>query len=123
MSMWRLLIFPSLALTEALVYWLIRRRNKFYALSWVHCGIFFLSFVLNVLFTLFRTTHYRYQISTDARVSRQIGMNEQSYFFWALLIVAHLAFVVVLVNCFRKAAPLIEDEERGQENLLDDVLL
>jgi hypothetical protein len=122
LSMWRLLALPALVLVEAGMYWLIRRRNKFYALSWVHCGIFCLSFILNILFMVLRIMHYSYQTSTNERVGRQIVMQEQIYFFWGLVIVAHLAFAAVLVNCFRKV-PALEEKDEGGGNILDDVML
>jgi len=122
LSLWRLLLLPTVVLAEALVYWLIRRRNQFHALSWAHSGIFFFSFALNVLFMGFRTLHYRYQSGAEGRVSRQIGMHEQIYLSWALVILAHLAFAAVLVNCFRKIPPA-ERRVEGGENLLDDIVL
>jgi hypothetical protein len=50
-------------------------------------------------------------------------MHEQMYFFWGLVILAHVAFVAVLANCFRKVPPLVEVDPKSQENLLDDVIL
>jgi hypothetical protein len=66
---------------------------------------------------------YRLSSAIDRRIGRQIVMHEQMYFFWGLVILAHVAFVAVLANCFRKTAPVLEDEGQGQENLLDDVML
>src|ERR1700690_2739347 len=79
LSLWRLLLLPTMVLAEALIYWLIRRRNQYHALSWAHSGIFFFSFVLNVTFTVFRNLHYRYKTVGEDRVSRQMGMHEQIY--------------------------------------------
>lgn len=122
LSLWRLLLLPTMVLAEALIYWLIRRRNQYHALSWAHSGIFFFSFALNVVFTVFRNLHYRYETAGESRISRQMGMHEQIYLFWALVIVAHLAFAAVLVNCFRKTPPM-EKRGEGGENLLDDIVL
>ena len=114
-------MWPAIFLGEAIVYWLLRQRNSFRALSWAHCVIFILAFLLNILFALILTSQYRRVSVAEIRVNRRIMMHEQQYFFWGLVILAHLAFVAVLANCFRKAAPVTENG--GQENLLDDVVL
>ena len=67
--------------------------------------------------------HYRLSSATERRIDSQIVMHEQMYFFWGLVILAHVAFVAVLANCFRKAPPLVEVDPKSQENLLDDVIL
>ncbi|HTR27695.1 MAG TPA: hypothetical protein VMH27_00395 [Puia sp.] len=117
----RILIWPAIFLAESLVYWLIRRRNRFRALSWAHCVIFMLAFLLNILFSAILIFHYRMVAVAETRVNRQIMMHEQQYFFWGLVIVAHLAFFAVLANCLRNPGP--DREDGGQENLLDDVVL
>ena len=117
----RILIWPAIFLAEALVYWLIRRRNRFRALSWAHCVIFMLAFLLNILFSAILILHYRMVSVAEMRVNRLIMMHEQQYFFWGLVIIAHLAFFAVLANCLRKPVP--DKEDGGQENLLDDVVL
>ena len=83
-----------------------------------------MAFLLNIFFTAVQYEHYRRSHITFAedRVNRRILLHEQMYFFRGLLIIAHLAFVAVLVNCFRKGAPS-EEEGQSQENLLDDVVL
>jgi tryptophan-rich sensory protein len=123
LSLLRVLMWPVIFVFEALVYWLIRQRNNFRALSWAHTGIFILAFLLNIFFTWIRTMHYRLSSAAEIRINRQIVMHEQQYFFWGLVILAHLAFVAVLANCFRKATPVVEVEGQGQENLLDDLML
>jgi hypothetical protein len=106
------------------VYWLIRRRNKFRALSWAHSVIYMLAFLLNIFFSMAVNRYYRMTSSAaDYRINWQIRMHEVQYFFWGLVILAHVAFVAVLANCFRKTTPAPEDGGEGQENLLDDVVL
>jgi tryptophan-rich sensory protein len=119
----RVFMWPVIFVLEALVYWLIRQRNRYRALSWTHSAIFVLSFLLNIFFTWIRTMHYRLSSATERRIDSQIVMHEQMYFFWGLVILAHVAFVAVLANCFRKAPPLVEVDPKSQENLLDDVIL
>jgi hypothetical protein len=116
------LMWPMILLTEALVYWLIRRRNRFRALSWTHSVIFVLAFLLNIFFTLIQNMHYGHS-SVEGRVNRQIMMYQERYLFFGLVILAHLAFVAVLANCLRKTEPVPDGEGQGQGNLLDDVVL
>jgi hypothetical protein len=119
--LWRFFLWPIVILVEALVYWLIRRRNQFRALSWAHTVIFTLSFLLNIFFTLIWTMHYRVG-DVESRMNSQIARHELGYLFWALVIVSHLAFVAVLANCLRKMED-VSATEGGGENLLDDVVL
>ncbi|HET6253167.1 MAG TPA: hypothetical protein VFE32_03810 [Puia sp.] len=121
----RIFMWPLIFFLEALAYWLIRRRNTYRALSWTHCVIFILAFLLSIFFAYIQRMQYRYSSAAETRVSRQIMMHEQVYFFWGLVILAHLAFVAVLANCRRKAPPEGAEggQGQGQENLLDDVVL
>lgn len=108
---------------EALVYWLIRRRNQFRALSWTHSIIFVTSFLISLFIVFIGLSDYQPGSSAEVRVNRQIIVRGQVYFFWVLVVLAHVAFVAVLANCFRKHAPAGENEGQNQENLLDDVVL
>ena len=42
--------------------------------------------------------------------------------YWGLIVLAHAAFVQVLVLAFRKPEP-VRKEGGGRENILDDVIL
>jgi cytochrome c biogenesis factor len=117
-----LLMWPMIVLLEAFIYWLIRRRNRLRAMSWTHSVIFVLAFLLNILFILIQNMHYRYS-SVEGRVNWHIMIHKERYLFFGLVILAHLAFIAVLANCFRKMAPVPEGKGQGQENLLDDVVL
>ena len=116
-----LFFFPTLVLLEAAIYWLIRRRNKYYALSWAHSGIIAAAFLFNVVWSFVLRTWRYGPLSTESRIHWAILARQQRYLFWGLVAVAHLAFFAVLANCARKetSAPARE----GGENLLDDVEL
>jgi hypothetical protein len=117
----RIFMWPVIYLVEALVYWLIRRRNSFQALSWAHTVIFILAFLLNGFFTAIQIMRYRLDPVAEGRINRHILMHQQQYLFWGLVILAHLAFIAVLANCFRKPEPVDGGESEG--NILDDVVL
>src|ERR1700683_1551823 len=59
LSLLKVFLWPAIFVLEALVYWLIRRRNRYRALSWTHTAIFILSFLLNIFFTWIRPMDYR----------------------------------------------------------------
>ena len=123
MLMVRIFIWPLISMAEALVYWLIRRRNSFRALSWAHIVIYILAFLLNIFFATVMGMYFRNTDSaSEYRINRLIRMHEQQYIFWALVILAHLAFVAMLANCLRKPE-LVATKGDGRENILDDVIL
>ncbi|HEV2353517.1 MAG TPA: hypothetical protein VGR89_04700 [Puia sp.] len=114
-------IIPAIVLSEAGIYWMIRRRNRYYALSWAHSGIIAAAFLLNLAWGLMASSRRHGVMDTASRIHWAILGRQQRYLFWALVAVAHLAFFAVLANCARKDdfAPA---SEQG-ENLLDDVEL
>lgn len=117
-----LFMWPAIILGEALVYWLIRQRNSFRALSWAHTVIFILAFLVNIFISFVATMHYRV-VDVNDRVNQQNVARQQQYLFYGLVLLAHLAFVAMLANCFRKMPPAEEGAGQGQENILDDVVL
>jgi len=121
LSLAGIFIFPVLVLLEAGVYWAIRRRNRYYALSWAHSGITAAAFLLNIAWAFLLRSSRHGALSTASRIQWVILAREQRYLFWALVAVAHLAFFAVLANCARK-----EDTAPATvtgENLLDDIEL
>jgi hypothetical protein len=112
------LIWPVILLLEALVYWVIRRRNKVSLLSWTHAVIFCFAFLLNDIVFLLTVTHSPLVGGMHTRG----GRNVLAGVFWALVILAHAAFLQVLILAFRKDKP-VGKEGGGTENILDDVVL
>jgi hypothetical protein len=119
-SLLRILMWPPILLSEAFVYWLIRRRNRYPALSWAHGGIFVGAFLMNIFFVALRVLH-RTGEEFHRGINDSASLYAQVYFFWALVIVAHIAFFAVLANCARKEEPA--SELAGTDNLLDDIEL
>jgi hypothetical protein len=50
------------------------------------------------------------------------GRNAEAAVYWALVLLAHAAFVQVLILPYRKSEP-VKSEGGGAGNILDDVIL
>ncbi len=112
------LIWPVILLLEALTYWLIRRKNKMKLLSWTHAVILSFAFVLNDFVIILIILHSPLVTVMYTRG----GRNAEMGMYWALVLLAHAAFVQVLILAYRKPEP-VKSEGGGAENILDDVIL
>ncbi len=113
-----ILMWPMLLFAEALVYWLIRRRNRAPMLSWTHAVTFCFAFILNTSVFMLGVLHSPIAGGMYTRGGRNVLTGT----YGSLVILAHVAFVQVLILAFRKAKPTIGDGG-STENLLDDVVL
>jgi hypothetical protein len=113
-----ILIWPMLLFAEALVYWLIRRRNRAHMLSWTHAVTFCFAFILNTSVFVLGVLHSPIAGGMSTRGGRNVLIGT----YGSLVILAHVAFVQVLILAFRKAKPKMGDGG-SSENLLDDVVL
>ena len=112
------LMWPVILGVEAFVYWMIRRRNRAQVLSWTHGVIFCFAFLLNGFIYLLETLHspmVSVMYTRGGRIARVAV-------FWALVLLAHAAFVQVLILAYRKSEP-VKSEGGGAGNILDDVIL
>jgi hypothetical protein len=112
------LMWPVILLLEALTYWLIRRRNKMKLLSWTHAVILSIAFVLHDSVFMLTILHS----PLVAVMHTRGGRNAEAGMYWALIVLAHAAFVQVLILAFRKREGM-KKEEGGTKNILDDVIL
>jgi hypothetical protein len=115
---WRMMLWPLVMIGEAVVYWLIRKRNRAQLLSWTHVVIFFIAFVLNGIVAAMMILHEPIAGGLRTRQGRVV----EAAVFWALVIVSHVAFIQVLILALRKEPPL-KMPGGESENLLDDVVL
>ncbi|HLX67119.1 MAG TPA: hypothetical protein VKR41_08990 [Puia sp.] len=111
-------MWPVILLLEALTYWLIRRRNKMKFLSWTHAVILSFAFVLHDSVFILTILHSPLVGGMHTRG----GRNVEAGMYWGLIVLAHAAFVQVLILAFRKPEP-VRKEGGGMENILDDVIL
>jgi hypothetical protein len=114
----RMMMWPLVIIGEAVVYWMIRKRNRAQVLSWTHVVIFCIAFVLNAFVAAMTILHEPVAAGLRTRQGRIV----EAAVFWALLVVSHVAFIQVLILAFRKEPPLRKTGEES-ENLLDDVVL
>jgi hypothetical protein len=112
------LMWPVILLLEAMTYWLIRRRNKMKLLSWTHAVILSFAFVLHDSVFILTILHS----PLVAVMYTRGGRNAEAAVYWALVLLAHAAFLQVLILAFRKPEP-VKSEGGGAENILDDVIL
>jgi hypothetical protein len=113
-----MLLWPVVIFGEAVVYWMIRKRNRAQMLSWTHTVIFCIALVLNASIAVLAILHEPIIAGLRTRQGRIVEMT----IFWALVIVSHIAFVQMLVLAYRKEPPLRKVDGES-ENLLDDVVL
>jgi hypothetical protein len=119
---WRIFMWPVIILIEALVYWRIRRRINYRMLSWAHVGILIFAFLANILLAMSGILHNHFFSGPNVSVDRLVTARLQIRLFWVFVGIAHCFFVWLIVNCFRKKAP-VAVEGAGGENILDDVIL
>jgi hypothetical protein len=121
LNLWLLVFWPVLIIAEALLYWRIRHRNIYPRASWLHVMLLFFAFLLPVLKSITRIIVYdRINVRTDSLVYGRKADNTNNYLFWIIMVIAHCFFVWVIINCFKKKAPVPEDIQTV--NLLDDFL-
>jgi hypothetical protein len=112
------LMWPVILLLEATTYWLIRRRNKMMLLSWTHAVILSFAFLLHDSVFMLTVLHS----PLVAVMYTRGGRNAEAAVYWALVLLAHAAFLQVLILAFRKPEP-VKKEAGGTENILDDVIV
>ena len=87
-------------------------------LSWTHAVILSCAFLLHDSVFLLTILHS----PLTAMMHTRGGRNVEAGMYWALIVLAHAAFVQVLVLAFRKPDPVTK-EGGGAGNILDDVIL
>ena len=102
---------------EAILYWRIRKRNTYRRASWAHVLILTLAFffpVLENIFILFLS-----RVNVRELYKTRSYYNVQQGIYWALVVLAHVFFVLVILKCFKRPAPSFG--EGNGVNILDDV--
>jgi|HubBroStandDraft_1064217.scaffolds.fasta_scaffold58469_2 hypothetical protein len=110
--------WPSTLVAEGVVYWFIRRRNRMGLLSWTHAVILCVAFLMFDCVWVLTVLHSPLAVGMHTKGGRIVVGGV----FWALVILAHAAFVQVLILVFRKPKA-VRKEGGGTENILDDVIL
>jgi hypothetical protein len=94
-----LMIWPSLLFTEAVIYWLIRKRM--YERKWVWAHLLFSLFAFVLLWVLYcLVAAIFYYINRALLKNAGLMNNIKFYCFWAGIVVGHIFFIVAIVRSF-----------------------
>jgi len=114
-------ILPAIIFIEAIMYWMVRKRNVYRKATWAHALLFafayFTPFIKNMLFVFYDVFSPTPNYSAFVRS----GNLAQICLFWGLTILAHIYFARTLIRIFSKP-PASEEETAQPGNMLDDVL-
>ena len=111
------ILWPSLLLAEAIVYWTIRKRITERKHVWAHIWLVLFGFVFLQLFVTL--PYYLMRIMHRPTGSFMQINYIRMFFFWGAFVIGHTFFIMVLVKAYSRK-PQEEVVESG--NLLDDVL-
>lgn len=92
-QLWRIFLWPALLLAEAIVYWIIRRRNTYARASWAHCLLVLLGFILLFFRDILAILH-------SPVASTLVYSTVPFILFWSCMLTAHGIFVWVIVKSF-----------------------
>jgi uncharacterized membrane protein YgdD (TMEM256/DUF423 family) len=111
---WWLLLYPVVLFGEAIVYYIIRKRNKSRRDSWMHILLMTIAVLAPALFEIALSFANRdnYTVSTHRRF-----LLVRTVIFYGSLFTAHIFFVRVLIKTGSKTP---EPETQPSENLLDE---
>ena len=117
----RFFFLPAIALLEACMYWMVRKRNIYRKASWTHIWLYATAystpFVKEFLF-LFYT---KFAAMSEMRYSIRVFTMVQLCIFWGLMVLAHIFFARLLIRIFSKR-PAVQQAAAEPVNMLDDIL-
>jgi len=113
---------PAIIFIEAIMYWMVRKRNVYRKATWAHILLFalayFTPFIKSMLFVFYDAFAPTPDYSAFVRGSNLA----QTCLFWGLTILAHIYFARTLIRIFSTKQASGEGTGQGPENMLDDVL-
>jgi len=113
------LVWVGVLSGEAILYWRLRKRNIYRRESWGHVLILALAFVFPALENIFILF-----LGNVLNISNIYKMRSSYYvqqaIYWSLVVLAHLFFLRVVMQCYSKSS-FVEEREGVSVNLLDDV--
>jgi hypothetical protein len=101
-SLFLFFLWPLLLLVELFVYWQIRKRIKERKWVWLHLVFILYTFVLVRLFYGIIGISIITYMSELWSAAFGILQKFQFYGFWAGVIISHIFFIIVIVQCFFK---------------------
>ena len=112
---------PAIILIEAIMYWMVRKRNVYRKATWTHVILFAIAYFTPYIKELLIVPYAVYTRVPDVRSFMRSVTLGQICLFWGLTILAHIYFARTLIRIFAKQ-PAREEEPAQPENMLDDVL-
>jgi len=112
---------PVIIFIEAIMYWMVRKRNVYRKASWTHVILFAFAYFTPYIKELLFMPYAIYAGIRDVRSFMRSVTLGQVCLFWGLTVLAHISFARTLIKVFSKQ-PAGEGEPAQPENMLDDVL-
>ena len=106
------LIFPVIILSEAFVYWRIRKKIANKKIAWAHVLLLvagFLTVTLIAILPIYFGTGF-YNINSKGAQLVSLAIFIINYVFWGTFVLAHIFFVIIIVKSFSKKQELKTDE-------------
>lgn len=99
-ALFNMVFWPSLILTESIIYWVIRKRIKERKWVWAHLLFSLLAFVLlmilRILISFIILAYNQDQGTEILRLTNTI----EFYIYWSSFVIGHVFFVVAIVRSF-----------------------
>ncbi|MDO6429847.1 hypothetical protein Q4E93_04595 [Flavitalea sp. BT771] len=116
-----LFFLPAIIFIEAIMYWMVRKRNVYRRATWTHVILFAIAYFTPFIKEFLFMSYAVYAGVRDVRSFMRSVTLGQICLFWGLTVMAHIYFARTLIRIFSKQ-PASEDEAAQPENMLDDVL-
>lgn len=114
-------IIVVVLLAEAITYWKIRKRITRKSFVWGHIGGLLLAFIIvPLLYTVSVALISANSIPDDFTRRMSIAGNIRIGLFWTLLVVAHICFVRVLIDAFKKRGEEPDPPTSDSPDILND---
>jgi len=98
--LFNMLLWPSILIVEAVIYWLIKKKIAERKWVWAHLLFSLFAFVVLMIFrfvvSFLAITHSAAAAVNSIRLINTIGV----YCFWAGVVIGHAFFIVALVRSF-----------------------
>ena len=116
-----LYLWPTLLISESVLYWIVKRRIIYPKQAWVHVSCMLFCFIAYPLIIVFVVRYFNEFLSVNKRNGiAPTVYNILFYTYWASMVVGTAFFVMVLKKSF--ARPVVTPWDPDPVNLLDDVL-
>ncbi len=113
-----LFLWPSVLLVEVIFYRVVRRRIKERKFVWAHLILSLFSFAVLPLLYI-GALFFSYLVIPSSPVLKSL-FRVQMYSYWAGVIIGHIFFVIVIVQCFSAQKP---QQPNDDNDLLSEIAM